>query len=72
MFSCCFNASLFAIISLFSFSFYVILGVKWMCRKLKHVNFLDDTKNNFIMDDSDNQTGTKTPLNPRDPVGGEN
>ena len=43
-----------------------------MCRKLKHVNFLDDTKNNFIMDDSDNQAGTKTPPNPRDPVGGEN
>ena len=41
-------------------------------RKLKQVNYLEDTKNNFIMDESDNQRETKTPLNPRHPVGGEN
>ena len=41
-------------------------------RKLKQVNYLEDTKNNFIMDESDNQREAKTPLNPRHPVGGEN
>ena len=50
----------------------LILGVKWMCRKLKQVNYLDDTKNNFIMDECDNQRETKTSFNPRHPVSGEN
>ena len=50
----------------------LILRVKWMCQKLKQVNYLDDTKNNFIMDECDNKTETKTPYNPRHPVSGEN
>ena len=50
----------------------LILRVKWMCQKLKHVNYLDNTKNNFTMDECDNQTETKTPFNPRHPVTGEN
>ena len=49
----------------------LILGVKWMCQKLKHVNYLEENKKN-IMTESDNQTEKKAPFDPRHPVGGEN
>ena len=48
-----------------------IWSTNWS-RKLKQVKYLEDTKNNFIMDESDNQTETKIPFDPRHPVGGEN
>ena len=56
----------------FNFLFMLlILGVKWMCQKLKHVNYLEENKKN-IMTESDNQTEKKAPFDPRHPVGGEN
>ena len=41
-------------------------------RKLKQASYLEDTKNNIMMTESDNQTEKKTTFDPRHPVGREN
>ena len=66
---------MFAIITLFSFSFNVTyFKSKMDVSEIEacELNYLDNTKNNFTMDECDNQTETKTPFNPRHPVSGEN
>ena len=50
---------------------HLIQGIQ-LVEKIEALNYLDYTKSNFIMGESDNQTETKTPFNPRHPAGGEN